>query len=100
MSWTLNGEDLDMWRWRNGQERLVEYSWMRGLVDQKNCARRTYGALKKLLQFGQLLGSSVMHGQEGPLWLDWSTLFFFFLILFIYFIYGCVGSSFLCEGFL
>ena len=26
---------------------------------------------------------------------------FFFLILFIYlFIYGCVGSSFLCEGFL
>ena len=27
--------------------------------------------------------------------------FFFFLILFIYlFIYGCVGSSFLCEGFL
>ena len=28
-------------------------------------------------------------------------LFFFFLILFIYlFIYGCVGSSFLCEGFL
>ena len=31
------------------------------------------------------------------------SLFFFFLILFIYlfyFIYGCVGSSFLCEGFL
>ena len=28
-------------------------------------------------------------------------LFFFFLILFIYlFTYGCVGSSFLCEGFL
>ena len=27
--------------------------------------------------------------------------FFFFLILFIYlFTYGCVGSSFLCEGFL
>ena len=26
---------------------------------------------------------------------------FFFLILFIYlFIYGCVGSTFLCEGFL
>ena len=25
---------------------------------------------------------------------------FFFQILFIYFIYGCVGSSFLCEGFL
>ena len=24
----------------------------------------------------------------------------FFLNLFIYFIYGCVGSSFLCEGFL
>ena len=29
------------------------------------------------------------------------TQYFFFLILFIYlFIYGCVGSSFLCEGFL
>lgn len=70
----MNGEDLDMWRWRNGQERLVEYSWMRDLVDQKNCARRTYGALKKLLQFGHLLGSSVKHGQEGALWLDWSTL--------------------------
>ena len=30
--------------------------------------------------------------------------FFFFLIIYIYifilFIYGCVGSSFLCEGFL
>ena len=24
--------------------------------------------------------------------------FFFFLILFIYLFYGCVGSSFLCEG--
>ena len=32
-------------------------------------------------------------------------LFFFFkgldfIYLFIYFIFGCVGSSFLCEGFL
>ena len=26
--------------------------------------------------------------------------FFNFIYLFIYFIYGCVGSSFLCEGFL
>ena len=24
----------------------------------------------------------------------------FFIYLFIYFIFGCVGSSFLCEGFL
>ena len=31
----------------------------------------------------------------------WCSFFFFFLILFIYlFIYGCIGSSFLCEGFL
>ena len=30
-----------------------------------------------------------------------NSSFFFFLILFIYlFIYGCVGSSFLCKGFL
>ena len=27
-------------------------------------------------------------------------LLFIFLFLFIYFIYGCVGSLFLCEGFL
>ena len=31
----------------------------------------------------------------------WTDSFFFFWILFIYlFIFGCVGSSFLCEGFL
>ena len=35
-------------------------------------------------------------GQKHPF-----SLFFFFLILFIYlFIYGCAGSSFLCDGFL
>ena len=29
-----------------------------------------------------------------------AKIFFFFKVLFIYlFIYGCVGSSFLCEGF-
>ena len=28
------------------------------------------------------------------------SLFFFFLIFIYLFIYGCVGSSFLCEGFL
>ena len=27
-------------------------------------------------------------------------IFFYFLIYFILFIFGCVGSSFLCEGFL
>ena len=31
----------------------------------------------------------------------WHSFFFFFNYLFIYlFIFGCVGSSFLCEGFL
>ena len=30
----------------------------------------------------------------------WEGIFFFFFNLFILFIYGCVGSSFLCEGFL
>ena len=29
-----------------------------------------------------------------------SVKYNFFKNLFIYFIYGCVGSSFLCEGFL
>ena len=43
---------------------------------------------------GQVLG-------EGGILLEVGLLFFFFLNLFIYlFIYGCVGSSFLCEGFL
>ena len=37
--------------------------------------------------------SASKHGQPGFSWRH----FFFFLILFIY---GCVGSSFLCEGFL
>ena len=33
--------------------------------------------------------------------LDQRSKMAFFLLLFIYlFIYGCVGSSFLCEGFL
>ena len=35
--------------------------------------------------------------------LPYKVLFFFkllFIYLFIYFIFGCVGSSFLCEGFL
>ena len=37
--------------------------------------------------------SQLLHHQESP--------FFFFLNKFIYlFIFGCVGSSFLCEGFL
>ena len=32
-------------------------------------------------------------------WFPWSLFFFNFIYLFL-FIYGCVGSSFLCEGFL
>ena len=32
--------------------------------------------------------------------LGYSFFFFLIFIYFIYFFYGCVGSSFLCEGFL
>ena len=32
---------------------------------------------------------------------DWEVSFFFFNFIYFYlFIFGCVGSSFLCEGFL
>ena len=50
----------------------------------------------------QLLGSNYRVGEEGR-GFNWSVLFhlIFFLNKFIYlFIFGCVGSSFLCKGFL
>lgn len=58
----------------DGRERLGECSWMRDLADQKDWTGATYCKLKKLLHFWWLLGSNVMHGQEGPLGLDWPTL--------------------------
>ena len=42
-----------------------------------------------------------MKGMQTMKSADKETMTFFFNYLFIYlFIYGCVGSSFLCEGFL
>ena len=63
-----------MWGWRDGQERLGEYSCVRDLVDKKSWAERTRGTPKQLLECGRLVGSNVMRGREGPLWLDWFTL--------------------------
>ena len=48
--------------------------------------------------FGRWMGDSDSHLLG---WSSYSFFFFFLINLFFYlFIFGCVGSSFLCEGFL
>ena len=48
-----------------------------------------------------LLGNRETHAHLSKAQAQGCSFFFFFFKLFIYlFIYGCVGSSFLCEGFL
>ena len=41
-----------------------------------------------------------MSREKNSVWIFLFFLNFGFIYLFIYFIYGCAGSSFLCEGFL
>ena len=41
-----------------------------------------------------------MHVLKCELTFFFKQQLLFILFLFIYFIYGCVGSSFLCKGFL
>ena len=50
----LEWEDLAVWRWRDSQERLGEYSRVGDLVDQI-IGQGKYGTLKMLLCFGSLL---------------------------------------------
>ena len=55
----------------------------------------TFGKLSNCFHYRGIISKLLYFVNSMPL------LFFFFLInLFLYLFFGCVGSSFLCEGFL
>ena len=60
----------------------------------------TGGEAERALSPAAWVQCACSHDQQSEMYLL-TINFFFFNLLFIYlFIFGCVGSSFLCEGFL